>query len=1054
MAKAVKEKTGHKGTARPGILRAEAGKNHYNLYGSASPDRAPGVLERERTVGPEAKRTEIPAEIAEVWQRIVDSLSSALSVPSVMVNRFVSSEIEVFRSSTRNGDLFPSGMRMPLVGVYCEATARMRREYRVEDGRSDPVWSDSASVAKGIVSYLGYPLFWPDGRLFGTVCAVDTKANKWVSPSDTLLRTAKDAIEAHLAFIAATEDLKAGSRGPDRPEAKHLRLFQPLEEEIAFAELFDLSELQRVQDLCASAWGVASLITYPDGTAITRPSNFCRFCTIIRTSPKGRSICERSNAMAGSHNPAGPVIQKCLSAGLYLAGASITVGGHHVANWLIGQVRDKTQSEEEIAAHARNVGADEAELLEAFRKVPVMPRERFERIAHALFALANQLSTAAYQNVQQKKLISAREEAEEALRENEERLLGITDNMPGAICRFYVRDDGEFGVSYASGRLTELFGVPADVTRPNVLEHVHKEDRDRLMASLRKSTGRLSPWEFEGRFVKASGEVVWFQGQASPKRLEGLTVLDGMLLDITDRKRAEEKSRDTEIAYRALLDSLPDSVMMDDLEGTVKYVSPQTLKLFGLDSPEEIVGRYAGERVAPESMEEAKRDMKRLRAGEHVPPKEIVLLRKDGGRFHAEVYKSLIHGASGRIEGAIHVTRDITERRRLEEERRKLEHELSNSQKMDAIGQLAGGLAHDFNNILMGILGNASLLQMEYNPDHPYYQKLGRIEEHVKRGADLTKQLLGFAREGKYEVEILSINDLIRKSAKLFVETRKEIKAEFRLGEDARQVEADAGQIGQVLLNIFINAAHAMPEGGKLLVETCNVVIREEDARAFEIGPGDFVKVSISDTGVGMAREVLDRIFEPFFTTKSHQGGTGLGLASAYGIIRNHGGAIRAYSEPGHGSTFVIYLPATEKTGTADDQPHDARLVPGSGGILLVDDEQMVRNCASEILQFLGYTVYLAENGAEAVATYLEKQKSIDLVILDMILPGTSGSQILKTLRGIDPGVKVILSSGYGLQGDVQRVVESGCLDFIQKPYVFTELSQKVQRIMKGKERA
>jgi PAS domain S-box-containing protein len=1008
-------------------------------------------------MGLEARRSEVPAEIAEVWQRIVDSLSSTLSVPSVMVNRFDSNEIEVFRSSRQNPDLFPSGTRMPLLGVYCEATARMRQAYRVEDGRTDPVWSDSASVKNGIVSYLGYPLFWPDGRLFGTVCAVDTKANKWVSPSDNLLRTVRNAIEAHLAFIAATEELGVVDQEPERSETSHLRLFQPLEEEVAFSELFDLSELQRLQDLCAEAWGVASLITHPDGTAITRPSNFCRFCTIIRKSPKGRSICERSDAMAGSHNTAGPIIQKCLSAGLSLAGASITVGGRHVANWLIGQVTDGAETEERMAAYARRLGADEAELREAFRTVPVMPQERFEKTAHALFALANQLSATAYQNVQQKKLISAREEAEEALRENEERLIGITDNMPGVICRFYLKDDGELGMSYASGRILELFGLPADVTdnaSSATLEHVHAEDRDRLIGSLRESADTLNPWGFEGRFVKASGEVVWFQGQASPKRLQDRTVFDGMLLDITDRKRAEEKSRETEIAYRALLDSLPVAVVMDDPGGTIKYASPQAMRLFGLDSLKDIVGRYAGERVAPESMEEAKRDMKRLRAGEYVPPREIVMLRKDGSRFHAEVYKSILRDASGQIEGAIHVTRDITERRRLEDERRKLEHELSNSQKMDAIGQLAGGLAHDFNNILMGILGNASLLQMEYNPEHPYYQKLSRIEEHVKRGADLTKQLLGFAREGKYEVRVLPINDLIKKSAKLFVETRKEIKAEFRLAEDAYSVEADAGQIGQVLLNIFINAAHAMPEGGKLHVETCNVTMREEDVRAFEIPAGDFVKISISDTGVGMAREVLGRVFEPFFTTKSHQGGTGLGLASAYGIIRNHGGAIKAYSEPGHGSTFVIYLPSTEKTTTAGDQARDTRLVAGSGGILLVDDEQMVRNCASEILQYLGYTVYQAENGTEAVATYLEKQKNIDLVILDMILPGTSGSQVLKTLRGINPGVKVILSSGYGLQGDVQKVVESGCLDFIQKPYVFTELSQIVQRIMQGKSRA
>jgi two-component system, cell cycle sensor histidine kinase and response regulator CckA len=396
----------------------------------------------------------------------------------------------------------------------------------------------------------------------------------------------------------------------------------------------------------------------------------------------------------------------------------------------------------------------------------------------------------------------------------------------------------------------------------------------------------------------------------------------------------------------------------------------------------------------------------------------------------------------------IFIVQDITDRRQLMEDRLQLEQQLYQSQKMDAIGQLAGGVAHDFNNILMGIQGNTSLVLLEQSPEHPHYQKLSRIEEHVKRGANLTRQLLGFARGGKYEVKTLAINDLIRKSAQFFIETRKEIEADFQLQEDAHPVEVDAGQIEQVLLNVFINAGHAMPKGGQLHIQTTNVTLPEPHAGAFEMPPGDYVKIAISDTGTGMDGETLKRIFEPFFTTKSDKGGSGLGLASAYGIIRNHGGIIKATSKPGVGSTFNIFLPSSKKNFEEENEAANKGLVFGRGGILLVDDEPMILSSASELLKMLGYTVYQSASGQEAVSTYLAKKDYIDLVILDMILPGMSGAQVLKMLKESNPDVKIILSSGYGMQGEVQNVMESGCRGFIQKPYLFTELSSIVHQVL------
>jgi two-component system, cell cycle sensor histidine kinase and response regulator CckA len=300
-----------------------------------------------------------------------------------------------------------------------------------------------------------------------------------------------------------------------------------------------------------------------------------------------------------------------------------------------------------------------------------------------------------------------------------------------------------------------------------------------------------------------------------------------------------------------------------------------------------------------------------LKNGRNVLYREFQFRCKDGS-FRAGIY-SARSIQLGDEKCYIFVMQDITDRRLLEEERRKMEEYLYHAEKMDAIGKLSGGLAHDFNNILMGIQANASLMLSEYNSEDPHCQRLRRIQEHIERGANLTKQLLGFAREAKSDVKGLSVNKVIRKSAEFFIETRKGIDADFHLQDDIYPVEADIGQIEQVLFNIYINAGHAMPNGGHLHIQTINVTFKEEDAKAFDIKPGDYVKISISDTGIGMDAVTLKRIFEPFFTTKSQHGGTGLGLASAYGIIRNHGGAINAHSAPGHGSTFNIYLPSSVK---------------------------------------------------------------------------------------------------------------------------------------------
>ncbi|MBR9982670.1 MAG: response regulator, partial [Desulfatitalea sp.] len=378
-----------------------------------------------------------------------------------------------------------------------------------------------------------------------------------------------------------------------------------------------------------------------------------------------------------------------------------------------------------------------------------------------------------------------------------------------------------------------------------------------------------------------------------------------------------------------------------------------------------------------------------------------------------------------------------------------LQAQLLKAKKMEAIGTLAGGIAHDFNNLMMGIQGNASLLRLELDAHPELAERLEMIEAFVQSGAHLTRQLLGFARMGKYEVRSTDINALVRTSAEMFARTRKELHVRCNCQAEVWPVQVDRGQIEQVLLNLFINAWQSMPDGGSITIDTRNEVLDDGYSAAHGLSPGRYVRISVTDTGSGIDPAIRERIFDPFFSTKTRQRGTGLGLASAYGIIQNHGGLINVYSEPGHGSTFNIYLQASDQAPVALESPREDMLT-GSETLLLVDDEPHIVSITQRMLAKLGYQVFTAEGGEAALEVVRKHRAGIDLVILDMIMPDMGGGETFDHLRRIDPEIKVLLASGYSINGEASEILARGCNGFLQKPFNLTVLSREVRRVLDG----
>ena len=635
--------------------------------------------------------------------------------------------------------------------------------------------------------------------------------------------------------------------------------------------------------------------------------------------------------------------------------------------------------------------------------------------------------------------VTEQKQAMKALQKSEERHRIFFENISDVI----FSTDPDFriiNISPSVGRILgykpeEMIGRPIqdlNVLEPDSLEKAFSD----MMKVLSGKRIPLSQYEFISKDgTKKFGEI-----SATPLIREGKVVaMVSVARDITERKSIEDALKQSKEKYRIVLEANPDPVVVYDMEGNVTYFNMAFSNVFGWRL-EECIGKKMDVFVPTDAWPETTIMINKVLSGENFSGIETRRYTREGNIIPVSISGAIYKDENGNPMGSVINLRDISEQK-------KLEIQLQQAQKMEAIGTLAGGIAHDFNNLLMGIQGCTSLMSFDIDSNHPNFEYLNRIENYIKNAASLTKQLLGFARSGKYEIKPTDVNDIVNKSSEMFGRTKKEITIHKKCQSDIWTVEVDQSQIEQVLLNLYVNAWQAMSGTGELYLQTENIILNDNVVKPYGVNSGRYVKISVTDTGVGIDETIQHRIFDPFFTTKEVSRGTGLGLASAYGIIKSHGGIINANSKKGEGATFNIFLPASEKK-IVKEKMIQKEILRGSETVLLVDDEDMILDIGRDLLEKLGYEVLTAKSGIEALEIYRTKQKKIDIVILDMVMPKMGGGDTYEKLRDIDSAVKVLLSSGYSIDGQASKILSRGCDGFIQKPFDIKSLSLEIRKIL------
>jgi PAS domain S-box-containing protein len=639
----------------------------------------------------------------------------------------------------------------------------------------------------------------------------------------------------------------------------------------------------------------------------------------------------------------------------------------------------------------------------------------------------------------------------EVVRESEGRLRLLMGQMPAIL---WTTDRNLHFTSSVGAALAHLRLDPNQVNGQSLYEYFGTGDPGELPIAmhLRALAGESVSYamEWQDRAFHAHVEPL-FDGSRT------IIGTIGAALDVTDRKITEEALKQSEARKDAVLRTALDAVVGMSHDGLITEFNPAAESMFGY-TRDEVMGKSLADIIVPERLRAAHtaglKHAASASASQVIGKRiEMPALRRDGTEFPVELAITRVA-----VEGNPVYTgyiRDLTDRKTAEEKLRQSEEQLRQVHKMEAIGTLAGGVAHDFNNILTAILGYTALLKKGVGEDAGLARAADVIEKAAQRGAGLTRQLLGFARKGKNQTVAVDLDATIGEVLELLNRTIDKSITIMHVASPVRSfVTGDPGQIEQVILNLAVNARDAMPKGGELTFRIEPKLLDAEACRRYPgTSPGAYVMLSITDTGCGIPEEAMGRIFEPFFTTKEQGQGTGMGLAMVYGIVQNHGGGVHVESALGRGTTFEIVLPRGEEAPQARAVPDDPN-VRGTGRILVVDDEEAVREVTADLLRELGYDVATAFDGVDAVEYYERNADEIDLIILDLVMPRMGGRECYRALKELNPDVRTVLCTGYGFNIAAQELLDEGVLDFISKPFEAGRLSSVVSRTLGAKPRA
>jgi PAS domain S-box-containing protein len=630
-----------------------------------------------------------------------------------------------------------------------------------------------------------------------------------------------------------------------------------------------------------------------------------------------------------------------------------------------------------------------------------------------------------------------RHEAERALRESEERFRQLAETSPVGI----FRTSNDEHCVYVNERWCEITGLSVgEALGTGWIKALHPDDRDFVIAAWNKATQHQTLFRLEHRFQRPDGEVIWVIGQALPERSHGDTVSGyvGTTTDITERKQAEQKIKE----QAALIDIASDAIFVRDFSNRILFWNQGAERLYGWSAAEALerdVCTLFGQKQIDQD-----RDMLQTVLEQGEWQGEFYKQNKSGEEVIVDTRCTLVRDEREQPRSILTVDTDITEKKRLETQ-------FLRAQRLESLGTLASGIAHDFNNLLTPILAISQLLPLKLPQlDEQNQQLIQIVEDNVRRGADLVKQILTFARGGDGRRVPLQIRHLISEVMKVVRQTfPKTIEIRALLATtDLWIVSADPTQLHQILMNLCVNARDAMPNGGVLSLSAENVLIDEAYVRMNpEAHLGSFVAITVADTGIGIPEELLERIFDPFFTTKEVGKGTGLGLSTTLGIVKNHGGFIKVYSEVAHGAQFKVYLPATKQDVTSAAAA--PTLLSGHNElILIVEDEPSIQEVTKAALEECNYRTLTARDGIEAISLYAEHKHDISLVLMDIMMPSMDGLTAVRTLRKLNPNVRIVAMSGLVTNNQLAQAIGNSVKAFLPKPYTTQDLIDTLQSVL------